>query len=68
LCTADNNNRKLNELRVAEESAKLAAANLTSLFITTYGNLPGSCLYQDSAINVNVTVNEGTENPEDPCD
>jgi hypothetical protein len=71
LCSPDEKlrgRRRLNALSAAEEAAHLASLELTNLIKITFVDDPESCLHQDWATAVIVTVIEVTQTPQDPCE
>lgn len=68
VCSPDKKLRRLDQESVAEDAARSASLALTNMMTITFVDDPQSCLHQDWATVVVVTITEVTQKPKDPCE
>ena len=61
--------RHLDEVTTAQEAADMLSISQTQMLMEMFGTNPGSCLYQESNIQVRFNITETFySSPPDPCE
>lgn len=61
--------RQLDEIKTAQEAAEMLSLSQTQMLRAMFGTNPGSCLYQDSEVQVTFNITETFyKSPPDPCE